>query len=141
MSPRRVLAIAAFASLLATTIQPELFRVAAGDRAAEARAVDTERAWPGYGAFLDGVREHSRPGDRIALAFPATRWDRQYDQAYYRASYVLAGREVLPLMDRDNRPLRQNVREADLVAVYRGTMRGAQVVWAAQSGSLVRPAR
>ena len=53
--------------------------------------------WPEYSLFLEGVRQNTRPGDRIVIATLGMRNPETYLYAYYRANYLLAGREVLPL--------------------------------------------
>src|SRR5258705_9529584 len=54
--------------------------------------------WPEYSLFLEGVRQNTRPGDKIVIATLGMRNPETYVYAYYRANYLLAGREVLPLV-------------------------------------------
>jgi hypothetical protein len=98
-----------------------------------------DRAWPDYPLFLQGVREHTRPGDTIAVIAPAMTWDGGYSYAYYRASYFLTGREVLPLVTPGNERLPQNFRAAKYIAVFGVSLRTpADVVWRGGSGALLR---
>jgi hypothetical protein len=39
--------------------------------------------WEQYPRFLDGVRAHTKPGDRIAIVVPSMTWDGVYSYAYY----------------------------------------------------------
>jgi hypothetical protein len=111
------------------------------DRAASARAMATypDRAWPDYPRFLQGVREHTQPGDTIAVIVPSMSWDGGYSYAYYRASYFLTGREVLPLVTPLDARLPQNFRVAKYVAVFGVGLRvPADVVWRSGRGALLR---
>ncbi|HEY8183528.1 MAG TPA: hypothetical protein VII32_14895 [Thermoanaerobaculia bacterium] len=64
-----------------------------------------------YTFFLQGVREHTRPGDKIVIATLGMRNPETYVYAYYRANYLLAGREVLPLVP-------EYLASADYVAAW-----------------------
>src|ERR1051325_2786429 len=102
MTVRRVLAIALLVALIAFRVEPRLLRVLY-QRPAYARfyARFADRLWPQYPQFLEGVRAHTQDGDTIAIVAPTLDWDGGYMYAFYRASYVLSGREVLPLADAD----------------------------------------
>ncbi|MEA2328320.1 MAG: hypothetical protein QOE68_3279 [Thermoanaerobaculia bacterium] len=98
-----------------------------------------DRAWPDYPRFLQGVREHTQPGDTIAVIVPSMSWDGGYSYAYYRASYFLTGREVLPLVTPLDARLPQNFRVAKYVAVFGVGLRvPADVVWRSGRGALLR---
>lgn len=109
-----------------------------GVRARLATAADTR--WPEYPKFLDQVRQATRPGDRIALAFPAGTWEGGYAYGYYRASYMLAGREVSPLLSERDEPLPQNFQSANCIAVFRTRIPPGpyRVVLSTPDGILVR---
>src|ERR1041385_1176909 len=96
---RRFLTFAAFAAIVLACIDPILLRFPFYRRAALAPVFEryADRMWLPYAAFLRGVREHTQDGQTIAVLVPTLDWDRGYSYAYYRASYFLAGREVLPL--------------------------------------------
>lgn len=118
---RRRIAFLLFVTLAVLAPDPGLFRIALANRTTM-HAVMTrypDHGWEGYPAFLDGVRAHTKRGDSIALVVPATRWDGGYDYAFYRASYFLAGREVLPVIDRNSVPQPGNFARAKYVAVWR----------------------
>jgi len=98
-----------------------------------------DRVWPDYPRFLEGVREHTQPGDTIAVIVPAMRWEAGYSYAFYRASYFLTGREVLPLMTPHDERLAENYRAAKYVAVFGVSLRApADVVWHSGRGALLR---
>lgn len=99
-----------------------------------------DREWEQYPRFLEGVRERTRGGDSIALIVPKMKWDDGYSYAYYRASYFLAGRTVLPLITSDDRPHPENFRDARYIAVWRTSLpQGRRVlVWSGEGGVLLR---
>ena len=102
--------------------------------------VRPDREWyPEYPAFLEGVREHTQPGDTIALIVPGMKWDYGYSYAYYRASYFLTGREVLPLVRSDDAQLRQNYGRAKYVAAWQTKVADTKrrVAWAGHHGVLL----
>src|SRR5204862_7703310 len=86
---------------------------------ARAYASFADRLWPEYPRFLEGVRAHTQSGDSIAVVVPTFDWDRGYSYAYYRASYFLTGREVLPLSDSENHLQLLNFRSAKYIAAWR----------------------
>src|SRR5438093_1193036 len=100
---QRILALALLVALVVLRVEPRLLAVPF-DRARLARAYArfADRLWPDYPRFLEGVRAHTRSGDTIALVVPTFNWDGGYSYAYYRATYFLTGREVLPLSDSGN---------------------------------------
>jgi len=137
---RRALSIVAFAAIVVAGIDPRLLSMPFYDRAALAEAFNPDRSWQQYARFLRDVREQTQPGQRIAVLVPATTWDGGYSYAYYRASYFLAGREVLPLFDDADRAHPENLRRADLVAAWRARVPATHrtLVWRGDGGVLVR---
>ena len=127
MPLRRLLAIALFAGIAVASIRPVLLELPFIDRrplgAALLRYADREW-WPQYPAFLDDVRRATKPGDTIAVVVPTMNWDGGYAYAYYRASYYLAGREVLPLITPENERIGANTARARYVAVWRSSVSG-----------------
>jgi hypothetical protein len=102
---------------------------------------EADRGWyPLYPRFLAGVRARTKAGESIAIVAPPRRWEGGYDYAYYRASYLLAGRIVLPAIDRQDVPRPENLRGADFIAVWGRTVRPDQrgVVWRGEGGALLR---
>ena len=138
---RRVLALLVLVALIVVRIEPRLLRLIV-DRAPTARfyAAFADRLWPQYPQFLDGVRAHTQNGDSIAIVVPTLDWDRGYSYAYYRASYFLAGREVLPLSDSGNHLQLLNFRNAKYIAVWNTSMPQAHftTVWQGAGGVLLR---
>ena len=138
---RRALTILCLAAIVAMCVEARLLQLPFVDRTpyARAMAIYPDRQWPGYPRFLVGVREHTRPGDTIAVVVPAMGWDDGYSYAYYRASYFLTGREVLPLATPENGRIPQNLRAANYVAAFGVTLRvPAGVVWQGERGALLR---
>jgi len=139
--PRRVLMFVAFAAIVATAVEPQLIEMPFRNRAPLARALarNADRNWLDYPEFIEGVRARTRPGDTIAVIVPRMTWDGGYSYAYYRASYVLSGRVVLPLVDPDDVPHPENFAAANYIATWRTrvTPRGT-LVWSGDSGTLTR---
>jgi hypothetical protein len=141
LTVRRILTILCLAAIVFLTVATRLLQLPFIDRTEAVRTLvrNPDRAWPDYPIFLEGVREHTSPGDSIAIIVPAMKWDGGYSYAYYRASYFLAGREVLPLITEQDARLMQNFRGAKYVAVFGvGLRTPADVVWRGSRGALLR---
>jgi hypothetical protein len=141
VSPRRALAAVALAALVAACIEPRLLRMPFIDRDANAwaLALSPDRQWPQFPRFLEGVRQRTQPGDTIALLVPPNEWYGGYSQMYFRASYFLTGREVLPLMDPRSAPAPENFAAARYVAAFGVALPApAEVVWQGEGGTLYR---
>lgn len=139
-----VVAGAALVMLAAGSLKPFYFQMLTRDRA-PARIALSRVAFgkmPGYENFLEEVRARTAPGDTIALVVPMTEWN-GYSWAYYRASYVLAGRRVLPLLDPSNRAHPENLAAAVYVAAWEAAPRDASlsVIWETPGGALLRRSR
>ena len=137
---RRRLALAVFVALAIFSIHPSLFRFALADRAAMHQAMTRypDRRWEAYPAFLEQVRARTKPGESIAIVVPGMRWDDGYSYAYYRASYFLAGREVLPLVNPADVAQPGNFARAKYVAAWQRTVVGPlHVVWSGSGGTLL----
>jgi hypothetical protein len=139
---RRTLMIAALAAIVLSCIDVNLLRVLLYDRAALAPRFEryADRQWLQYAQFLRGVRAHTRAGERVAVIVPTLDWDNGYSYAYYRASYFLAGREVVPLADEMKRVHPENLQRADVVAAWRAPLPTThrRLVWQGDGGVLVR---
>jgi hypothetical protein len=142
LTPRRILALLCLLAIIGFRINPTLLSLPFRDRRplAAAMLLYPDERWPQFPRFLNGVRSQTRDGDSIALIFPIMNWNAGYADAYYRASYFLSGREVLPLITSDDHPHPENLRNARYVAAWRFNLqpgRGA-VVWRGEGGELVR---
>jgi len=86
---------------------------------------------PGLRQFLIGVDSRTPPGARIAICVPYTEWDGGYGYAYYRSSYLLPGKQVVPIA---------NAGAADYVACWhmRPALPQFAVVWQNADGTLLR---
>jgi hypothetical protein len=137
---RRRIALVVFVALDLVAINPTLFRVALANRAAMHRTMTLypDRGWDAYPGFLEQVRALTKPGDSIALVVPASHWDGGYSYAYYRASYFLAGREVLPVVDSGDVPQPENFARAKYVAAWRRSVSvPLRTVWSGEGGTLL----
>jgi hypothetical protein len=128
---RRLAAGLMFAALTIASVNPVLIRMPFDDRnyMHDAFVMAPDGAWfPNYPAFLRDVRAATKPGDTIALAVSNMKWDDGYSYAYYRASYILSGREVLPLISPDDARIPANFRRAQYIAAWRVRIAGMRQV-------------
>jgi hypothetical protein len=139
MSARRILAACALIALVGLHLDYKLVAFPFLDREAFHRAFTAmpDGQWGEYARFLDGVREHTKPGDRIGVIVPNMHWDYGYAYAYYRAIYFLTGREVLPLLYRTDAPIPENLGKAEYLAVWNAPAPHAHVVWQGNGGVLL----
>jgi hypothetical protein len=139
MSARRAFAAVALVAIVATRIEPVFLQMPFMDRGPSSRAYAEfpDRLLPQYPRFLEGVRAHTQPGDTIAISVAARE---TYPYAYYRASYFLTGREVVPLVDaRSGESLEQNLASARYVAAFgQPAPASAEIVWSGEGGTLYR---
>ena len=141
MTLHRALTIASLAAIVVIGVESRMLLLPFIDRGPAERAMarGSDRAWPDYPLFLQGVREHTNPGDTVAVIVPIMQWETGYSYAYYRACYFLTGREVLPLVTPDEQHLPQNFRAAKYIAVFGvGLRTPADVVWHSGRGALLR---
>ena len=126
----RVLSLTLFCAIVVLAVDPPLLLLAFEDRAARAEVL-ARRADPSpeLAAFLADVRAHTKRGHSIALLLPV-RDRHEYERLWFRASYLLAGRSVLPMS-------RENVQRADYVAAWHVRFDG-EVVVHGHGGTLVR---
>ena len=94
-----------------------------------------------YDLFLREVARRTRPGQKIAILGRFRRWDLDYSYRYYRATYILAGRPVIPLMSPDDKMHPERLRHADLIAAWEMEVPGHQLLWRAHGGALYRRTR
>jgi len=117
----RLAAVVAFALILIGGFEPFYLRIFTIDRPLEG-ALFAElpfRKMPGLKSFLEGVDAHTPPRARIAIWVPFRQWEGGYGYAYYRASYLLPGKQVVPLLAlHDDRADFSNLAQADYVASF-----------------------
>jgi hypothetical protein len=122
--------------------EPFFFDVYFADRAEASRLLTEgpDQAAPGYAAFLSEVRQQTPPDARVAIFVPMRKWDGGYQYAYYRASYALVPREVIPLVDPDDEAHLGRVDRADYVASWRMApeIPGFVRVWEADGNALLK---
>ena len=137
---RRAAAATLFLAIVAAGVEPILLSYPFVDRSGVAASFGSmlDARYPGYRQFLEDVRAHTKNGDVIALIVPSRRWEFGYEFAYYRASYILAGRTVLPLVWRHDELLGANYAAAQYVAAWHVTPSGGAVVLRTNDGVLVR---
>src|ERR1041384_4533937 len=99
---RRRVAIACFIVTAVVAANPTLLRFPFSDRARLARSLeavtDPRGYYPGYRLFMRDVRDSTKSGDTIAIVVPFRSWDDGYAHPFLRASYLLAGRQVIPII-------------------------------------------
>jgi|SRR5205085_7484460 len=141
ITPRRALAFLCLAVIVVSSIEYRLLRILFTDRAPLSAAFErsADAAWfPDYPAFLRGVRAHTTGGDSVAIVVPPAKWDDGYAYAYYRASYFLAGREVLPVVTPKDKVVISNFHRARYAAFWHVRPPvNARIVWQGNGGTLV----
>ncbi len=138
---RQVLALLIVLAIFALRIDRRILLLPFLDREPISTALEqrADRLWPEFPRFIAGVRERTQNGDTIALVVPTLNWDKGYSYAYYRASYLLAGREVLPLAMDDGRLELLNFRRAKYIAAFgRFPPSHLTEVWSGEGGTLLR---
>lgn len=139
---RRILAIVVALAIFALRIDRRLITLPLLSRPPIAAALTRlpDRFWPQYPRFLAGVREHTVNGDTIIIVVPILDWENGYSYAFYRASYFLAGRVVLPVATADRRLHPELFRSAKYVAAWGGELPLGHrtVVWQGEGGVLSR---
>lgn len=139
----RILAAVAIAAIVAGAFEPFYVRIFLTD-ARQMHAYLTElpyRKLPGWRAFLTGVDARTPPGARIAIALPYGQWEEGYGYGYYRASFLLPGKQVVPLLElHADRLAPQHLNDADYIASWRGEPRvdGFTTIWRTPDGALLR---
>lgn len=129
-----------FGAVLAAGFEPAYLRALFGDRSVHVRIPD--RRTPEYPRFLEAVAERVERGHSVSIAVPFRHWDGGYSYAYYRASYFLPGRRVVPIIAPDDRLHLERLKETQWVAAWRmPEIPGYDVVWRGHGGALLRRAR
>jgi hypothetical protein len=131
---RRTLAALALVAIAIGSFQPFYVRVWQQEwRALGAYLTELPyRKVPGMRQLLVEVDHRTPPGSRILFATPHRTWEGGYGYAFRRAQYLLAGKDVIPMIG--------PAREADfLVCWSRCTPpAGFTVIWKSDAGSLAR---
>ena len=102
------------------------------------------RKLAGFQRLLLETAPRTFPGAKIAIALPFGAWEGGYGYGYYRASYLLPGRQVVPLLvPGEDRPAPQNLAVADYVLSWHSasSLPGFVTVWNSADGSLMRRKR
>lgn len=139
----RIASWLAFAAILIGGFEPFYLRVLTGS-AHSSPAVLSElpyRKLPGFRELLLAAAPRTFDGARIAIALPFGAWEGGYGYGYYRASYLLPGRQVVPLLvPGEDRPALQNLAGADYILSWHGATQfpGFVPVWSSTDGSLLR---
>ncbi|MEO8217412.1 MAG: hypothetical protein ABI718_10070 [Acidobacteriota bacterium] len=76
------------------------------------------RKLPGFRPLLSRVRELTPLHAKVALWVPPGRWNEGYEYGYYRSVYLIAGREVVPLLDAADHFLSSNLDQADYLVCW-----------------------
>lgn len=142
---RVVIAALAFAMILLGTLKPFYFGIYFHDIEAFGAYLSSfpYRKTPGLPAFLQSVRESTPPDAAIALWVPMSQWHEGYGYSYLRASYLLADRRVIPLVDQYDRRRTEWLEEAEYLASWQGApdYEGFSPVWTSSEGVLWRRER
>jgi hypothetical protein len=120
---RATLATLILAGMLIGGFQPEFLRIFTRDRA-RIRAYFSElpyRKLPGLQRFMAMVKASTAPGAVIAVMIERRSWDGGYEYGYNRAVYLLGGRNVVAVLDAENRFHVEELAQAQYLACWRCT--------------------
>jgi hypothetical protein len=140
---RRAAAAIAFAAILIGGFETYYLRVFR-ESPARLRPILTElpyRKMPGLRELLIGTDARTPPGASIAILVPYSAWEGGYGYAYSRSSYLLPGKQVIPLLRLGEDTFdRANLARADYVVCWGGVpaVAGFARVWQTTGGMLVR---
>jgi len=139
---RRVLAIVCLLAIVISRINLNyVWRPFFDFQALQAEYARWADWWPQYPPFLEQVRAHTHSGDSIVIITPAPSWNLGYAYAFFRGSYYLTGRKVLPYISYNRVLHPENVRAVQYQAVYRSPAppeSGTTVVWRGKFGELLK---
>jgi len=143
---RRAASAVAFAAILIGGFESYYLRVFP-ESPARGRPILTElpyRKMPGLRELLVGADARTPRGASIAILVPYTAWDGGYGYAYARSSYLLPGKQLIPLL-RIGEDVADpaNLAHADYVLCWGGVppLAGFSKVWQTTSGMLLRRSR
>ena len=135
------LALAAWIAIAIGAFQAFYLRIWTTDRAAlrEQYVELPYRRIPGWRSLLGEAAARTPPGARILIALPHRPWQSGYGYGFRRAQYVLAGREAVPLLDRETERVDDAaLGRADFVLCWRECPPppGFALVWQNEQGML-----
>ena len=132
----------ALAMLVVGGFETHYLRVFTFD-AARTNAAMTElpyRKLPGLRRLLAEADRSTPRGARIAIALPFRTWEEGYGYGYDRASFMLPGKQVVPLLalNRDELQI-ENLRVADYIVIWKGraAVNGFAPLWTTEDGTLM----
>jgi hypothetical protein len=133
--PLRIAAYAVLAMLVIGGFERYYIRIFTVDAAAT-RAAMTElpyRKLPGLRRLLAEADRSTPRGARVAIALPYHEWEGGYGYGYYRASFLMPGKQMVPLLPPEN------LRFADYVVIWKGRfpIDGFAPVWTTSDGTLM----
>jgi hypothetical protein len=137
---RRTLVVLALAAIAAGAFQPFYLTVWKQDWRALG-AVMTElpyRKVPGLRRVCLEAARRTPPGSRILLVTSHPSWPAGYDYAFRRAHYLLAGREMIPMLG-EPAPVRPDY--VVCVAATCAVPTGYRRIWSDPSGALLERIR
>ena len=137
----RAAAVVLLVATVALVIDWRLLSLLFIDRESVARALATEADSPGpeYPRLIAAVHQRTQRGEAIAIIGPYRKWESGYDYPFYRASYLLPDRRVLPTLKANGDFDATILRNADYVLFWRvGHPPGADVIWREGDSALVR---
>ena len=139
---RRILAIICLCAIVISRIKLNyVWRPFFDFQALQAEYARWADWWPQYPPFLDQIRAHTHSGDSIIIITPAKSWTLGYAYAFFRGSYYLTGRKLLPYISYDKIFHPENVRAVVYTAAYRSAAppgSGTTVVWRGKFGELLK---
>lgn len=142
---RKILGGLLFAAIVAGGIDPRRVRFLFVDRTALGAQLTLapDAQAPTYPRFLEEIARRTKPGDSIAILVPMRHWTGGYAYAFYRATYFLPGRNVIPLIDLEDAMHPERLREARYIAAWRMLpLPGPwEVAWRGPDGLLLRRTR
>jgi hypothetical protein len=140
---RRAASAIAFAAILIGGFESYYLRVFR-ERPSRVRPILTElpyRKMPGLRELLIGANARTPQGASIAILVPYSSWEGGYGYAYYRSSYLLPGKQVIPLLRLgEDKSDAENLGHADYLVCWGGVppVAGFATIWQTAAGMLLR---